>query len=110
MDAFDKKLLNCHQVELVRRVIIERSRYGKKLNRKKGSTTDKNYTVSQLQSDITRITKDKERFVHQAEIKETRLIRMLSAVRRHREDPSFTALLEEHDLERMPELQGSYAV
>ena len=110
MDAYDKKMLNCKQVELVRRIIVERSRYGKKLNRNRTATTDKAYTLKQLQNDITRITRDKERFVHQAEIKETRLIRMLSAVRRQRDDQAFLELLRTHKLDTTPKLQGSYAV
>lgn len=110
MDAFDKKVITCSQVELVRRVIVDRSRYGKKIDRRKNQPTEKKYTLTQLQSDIAKITRDKERFVHQAEIKETRLIRLLSAVRRHFDDDDFKTLLKRSGLSNMPKLQGNYTI
>jgi hypothetical protein len=54
------------------------------------------------------MTREKEKFVYAAESKETRLVRLIGTVRRLRGDEAFHQLLLKHQLDRMPELEGSY--
>jgi ParB family chromosome partitioning protein len=106
MDAFDNGIIHSGNLSRVRRIIEQRLELGKELSsqRKKPGK----YTVSGLVRDIRRVTKEKLGFVHQAEQKENRLFRMLTALRRLHEDKECYVLLEQEGLAKEPELKGKY--
>jgi ParB family chromosome partitioning protein len=111
MDAFDTKLITSKQVEPVRKILMARARQGGTLT--KGAATAANhqdYSITDLKRDIARLAKEKENVIHAAEGKETRLIALLDALRRMREDAALLTLLKRHDLDQLPDLQGTYGI
>ncbi len=112
MDAFDKGIVTTSNLPTVRRIIEARVRNHKARDRgKKG--TDKfqgMYSVKQLKSDIGRITKEKEAFVHEVSVKENRLIRLLQDLNALRQNDDFMTVLKAERLECMPQLKGTYTL
>lgn len=106
MDAFDNGIIHSGNLSRVRRIIEQRLEQGKELGSQKKEPGK--YTVSRLVSDIRRVTREKQGFVHQAEQKENRLFRILTALQKLHEDKDFCGLLEQEGLATVPELKGKY--
>lgn len=107
MDAFDSGIVNSNNLSRVRRIIEDRLEKGKDLVSKKPPAP---YTVEKLKSDIRSITKQKEAFVFEAGQRESRLMRMLMALKQLQRDETFVKLLTAEKLAEAPELKGQYTV
>jgi len=107
MDAFDSGIVNTSNLARVRKIIEDRLEKGKDLSlgRKKSSEP---YTLKNLKRDITRITREKESFVHQAELRENRVTRLFMAVSELHSDPDFMGQLKREGLAELPELSRHY--
>jgi len=107
MDAFDSGVVNTTNLPRVRRIIEDRLEKGKTLGGKK---TSEPYTVESLKGDIRKITREKKAFVHEAGQRENRLMRILDALQRMKQDKTFSGLLETAGLAEGPQLKGDYAI
>jgi ParB family chromosome partitioning protein len=90
MDAFDNGLVNSNNLPRVRKIIEARMEKGKALRGRKGAAP---YTVERLKRDIRKITREKEAFVYEAGQRENRLMGILVAMQRLRQDDGFVSLL-----------------
>ncbi len=68
------------------------------------------YSVKQLRSDITKVTKEKEAFIHETSVKENRLITLLQDMGTLEQSDAFTALLQAEGFDQRPKLKGAYSV
>jgi ParB family chromosome partitioning protein len=108
MDAYDHGIVNTSNLSLVRRVIEDRKNKGKALG---GTKKDKEpLTVNKLKNEIRQVTKEKEAFVFEANRKENRLMSLLVAIRKLRQDSGFMALLDAEGLSEEPALKGNYLI
>lgn len=107
MDAFDSGIVNTTNLPRVRKIIEDRLEKGKTLGSKKAGAP---YTVEKLKRDIRKITREKEAFVYEAGQRENRLMRILVAMQRLRQDATFAGLLKSAGLAEGPQLKGEYAV
>ena len=107
MDAFDSGVVTTTNLPRVRKIIEDRLEKGKALGSKR---TTQPYTVDKLKRDIRKITREKEAFVYEAGQRENRLMRILVAMQRLRQDDGFMALLKTAGLAEAPQLKGEYAV
>jgi ParB family chromosome partitioning protein len=107
MDAFDSGIVNSSNLARVRRIIEDRLEKGKDLSGSKKKNQGK-YTILNLKRDITKITREKESFVYQAELRENRVTRLNMAIRELHGDSAFMDLLKRDGLAELPELAGSY--
>ena len=107
MDAFDSGIVNTTNLPRVRKIIEDRLEKGKTLGSKKAGAP---YTVEKLKRDIRKITREKEAFVYEAGQRENRLMRILVAMQRLRQDATFANLLKSAGLAEGPQLKGEYAV
>lgn len=107
MDAFDSGVVNTSNLPRVRKIIEDRVEKGKTLGSKKETET---YTVDKLKRDIRKITREKEAFVYEAGQRENRLMRILVALQRLRQDDRFMAMLKAAALADAPQLKGEYTV
>ncbi len=105
--TFDSGIVNSNNLPRVRKIIEDRLEKGKELNSKKATAP---YTVERLKSDIRNMTRQKEAFVFEAGQRESRLMRILMAMKELRRDERFGKLLAAEGLTDMPELKGQYAV
>lgn len=111
MDAYDKGIVTCANFSTVHNIIEQRASRG---NRECTSAPAKrplvNYSVKQLQDDITRITKEKEAFVNEGTLKENRLMTLLGCIGRLKQDEGLMDLLLIESIGTFPELKGQYNV
>ena len=107
MDAFDSGVVNSKNLPRVRQIIEDRLEKGKALGSRRSNTS---YTVDTLKRDIRKITREKEAFVYEAGQRENRLMRILVALQRLRNDDSLLAMLKTAGLAEPPQLKGQYAV
>jgi ParB family chromosome partitioning protein len=107
MDAFDSGVVNSNNLPRIRKIIEDRIEKGKSLGSRKASGQ---YTVARLKRDIRKITREKEAFVYEAGQRENRLMRMLVALQRLRQDEAFQDMLKAAGLAKGPQLKGDYAV
>jgi len=103
MDAFDEGLVTTTNFAQARRIIMARSRDGKRRK------PDKPYTVGQLKHDIAEATKAKTSYVREAKTKENRFLTLLNGVNTLWEDAECVKILGEEKLDRRPELAGDFA-
>ena len=66
--------------------------------------------MEKLKRDIRKITRAKEAFVYEAGQRENRLMRILVAMQRLKNDDRFMAMLKTAGLAEAPHLKGEYAV
>ncbi len=107
MDAFDSGVVNSNNLPRVRQIIEDRLEKGKSLASRKPVEL---YTVDNLKRDIRKITREKEAFVYEAGQRENRLMRIMVALQRFREDDSLMAMLKTAGLAEPPQLKGQYAI
>ena len=107
MDAFDSGVVNSNNLPRARQIIEDRLEKGKSLTSRKPVEL---YTVDNLKRDIRKITREKEAFVYEAGQRENRLMRIMVALQRFREDDSLMAMLKTAGLAEPPKLKGQYAV
>ncbi len=107
MDAFDSGVVNSNNLPRVRKIIEDRLEKGKTLGGKKAAAP---YTVERLKRDIRKITREKESFVYEAGQRENRLMRILVALQRLKQDETFFGMLKAASLADGPQLKGDYAV
>lgn len=110
MDAFDNAVITCGNLSRVRRIIEDRLQKGKDLSKGGKRNPSGGYTLDKLKGDIRQMTRQKEAFVFEAGQKENRLMRILIALKKLREDATFSKLLQSEGLAELPELKGRYAV
>jgi len=110
MDAYDCGIVNSKNYPTVKKVIDVRIARGESSGRTSGkpSILAPNYTIGQLKSDIYKITKEKEAFVNEAEIKENRLLSLLYGLHTIWKDPKVIDLIKSEDIGPMPQLKGKY--
>ena len=112
MDAYDKGIVNSTNFPTVRKIIDLR------LNRGKGPAgkghlshpRSESYTVKQLESDISKVTKEKEAFVNESTLKENRLLSLLDGLRTLWRDKTTADILTSEGIGPIPELKGTYNV
>ena len=109
MDAFDSGLINSTNMTNVRKIIQLRINHGKRPAKQNAPMAPMpNYTVRDLQTDITRITKEKEGFVRETRTKENRLFTMLLALKTLAQDEHWRTLAREAGIADPPALEGTY--
>jgi ParB family chromosome partitioning protein len=110
MNAFDAKLITARHVESVRKVLTARMQQGIAIKNGIGKTLSsrESYSVEDLKRDIAKLTKEKEKFVEEANSRETRLFKLAEVTRILRTNPDFLELLRRHKLDQLPALQGKY--
>ena len=107
MDAFDQGIVSCSNFGKIRSIINARVNGHK--STKNGDPSAK-YTVKALSNDITTTTQAKESYVREAQGKESRLFTILDGLSEMAKDQQWRDLLESEDLDKQPELSGSYNV
>lgn len=107
MDAFDNGIVTATNLVCVRKIIEDRIEKGKSLRPKRAKAS---YTVGKLKCDIKTVTRQKEAFVYEAGQRENRLMRLLGALQRLRQDETFLGLLRTAGLTDEPQLKGDYAI
>jgi ParB family chromosome partitioning protein len=112
MDAFDKGIVTSANLSTVRRVIEARLHMRARHDEKSSGPDHRAtaYSLKQLKSDIQKITKEKESFVHEVSVKENRLITLLQDINALWQNEAFASLVQAEGLDRRPELKGTYAV
>ena len=112
MDAYDKGIVNSTNFPTVKKIIDLRLNRGKEPARTsygaRGLSSD--YSVKQLQADITKITKEKEAFVRESSIKENRLLSLLDGLHTLWRDKPTAELITAEGIGPIPELKGTYNV
>lgn len=115
MDAYDSGIVNSRNFPVVKKIIDNRSR-GEKPHRKPVTSTPSvsphsgDYSVQQLKRDILKITKEKEAFVNETEIKENRLLTLLDGLKTLWQDEQIIDLIQAENIGPLPELKGTYHV
>ena len=112
MDAYDKGIVNSTNFPTVKRIIDLRLRRGKEPERKGCyvRSPSSNYTVKQLKTDITKLTREKEAFVNESSIKENRLLSLLDGLNALWRDKATAELITSEGIGPVPELKGTYNV
>lgn len=112
MAAYDRKIITAKHVDLVRRVLQDRAKLGKGMaepGTRSGRPVERDdYTVDDLKRDIQRITKERERYASAIEAKETRLYRMMEAMRKIRTDAALLDLLRKQQIDNLPNMEGHH--
>ena len=103
MDAFDEGIVTTTNFAQARRIITARSKEHKK------TTANKQYTVSQLVSDIAETTKAKTSYVREAKTKENRFMTLLGGINTLWKDAALRDLLRAEKLDKRPELGGDFS-
>jgi ParB family chromosome partitioning protein len=113
MDAFDNGIVNSSNLTTVRNVINSRLNRGSNPSKSNGTripSTPPTYTINQLKTDITKITKDKEAFVKEASVKENRLFALLEGLKIIWQDSELVNLIHAEGIGPIPQLTGDYHV
>ena len=103
MDAFDQGIVTTNNFAQARKLITQQAK-----QRKKKSTSSKDYTVDELKQDIAEATKRKASFVKQAEHKENRFLTLLSGINALWREAAVVDLLRQEGLNSRPELMGDF--
>lgn len=112
MDAFDTGIVNSSNFPTVKKLIDSRTKAGKQpqSGRSTKATSHDKYSVQQLKRDIVKVTKEKESFVNETEIKENRLFALLEGLKAIWQDEQAVDLIQSEDIGPFPELKGVYNV
>lgn len=112
MDAFDCNIVNSKNFPTVKKIIDLRMSNGESLGEKSGgrSPIPEDYTIKQLKSDINKMTKEKEAFVNEAEVKENRLLSLLYGMHSIWKDSKVIELIKSENIDPVPKLKGNYNV
>lgn len=113
MDAFDGGIVNSRNFPTVKKLIDNRAKGDKPRHRNSNGQANphaNDYTVQQLKRDIVKITKEKEAFVNETEIKENRLLALLEGLRTIWQDEQALDLIQAENIGALPELKGTYNV
>lgn len=113
MDAFDNGIVNSSNLTTVRNIIALRLKRGSsspKTHNTKTSYTLADYSINQLKTDITKITKDKEAFVKETSVKENRLFVLIEGLNNIWQDSELVNLIHAEGIGPMPQLTGEYHV
>lgn len=113
MDAFDSGIVNSRNFPTVKKLIDNREKNNKAPQKGVGGNQTphmQNYTVQQLKRDIVKITKEKEAFVNETEVKENRLLTLLEGLRTIWQDEQAIDLIQSEKIGQLPDLKGSYNV
>ena len=110
MDAFDCNIVNSKNFPTVKKIIDIRMARGEGVERRTGgrSPLPLDYTIKQLKQDINKITKEKEAFVNEAEVKENRLLSLSYGLHTIWKDQKIIELIKSENIGPMPELKGKY--
>ncbi len=114
MDAFDSGIVNSRNFPVVKKIIDNRAK-GDKTHRKSSpgdsvAPHSNDYSVQQLKRDIVKITKEKESFVNETEIKENRLLALWDGLNTIWQDKQIIELIKSENIGDLPELKGTYHV
>jgi len=111
MDAFDNGIVNSRNFPVVKKLIDNRN----KGNRSRPRTTSsaqpshsEDYSVQQLKRDIVKITKEKESFVNETEVKENRLLVLLEGLNAIWQSEQAVDLIQSENIGPLPKLKGTY--
>jgi ParB family chromosome partitioning protein len=112
MDAFDCNIVNSRNFPTVKKIINRRMTQSESVNKKAGgpSPLGQNYTIDQLKNDINKVTREKESFVNEAEIKENRLLSLLYGLHMLWKDNTLIERVKSEDIGPIPKLKGNYNV
>lgn len=111
MDAFDTGIVNSSNFPTVKKLIDNRTK-SIKLQQHNGGTrsSSEKYSVQQLKRDIVKVTKEKESFVNETEIKENKLYVLLEGLKTIWLDGQAVELIQSEDIGSFPKLKGTYNV
>jgi len=112
MDAFDCNIVNSKNFPTVKKIIDMRMTRGEGVEKRVGgpSPLPQDYTINQLKHDINKMTKEKEAFVNEAEVKENRLLSLLYGLHSIWKDQKMIELIKSENIGPIPELKGRYNV
>lgn len=114
MDAFDNGIVNSGNFPTVKKILNLRRKHSKSsppdTRGPHKVTPADDYTVQQLKRNILKITKEKEAFVNETEVKENRLITLLDGIRVVCQDEQLIDLINSEKIGHLPELKGTYNV
>lgn len=112
MDAFDSGMVSSSNTRRVRSLIEMRFLHGARRSpgRHSSGNQSSSYSLTQLKADIGRLTKEKEGFVNESSIKETRLLTLIDGLATLWQDNKLVCLLESEGLGERPVLTGSYSL
>jgi ParB family chromosome partitioning protein len=108
IDAYDAGLVNANNVATVRTLIEDRKRETQSDAATEGKPPPKEWTVGQLKKEITSVIDQKERYVHQANIRMNRVMGLLAMLRDLASRPEFVDLAQKAGLDQLPRLNGEY--
>jgi len=108
MDAYDGNIVTTANFSQVKRILMARLTKGNSAPTSGGGHVHASYTLGQLKRDITRVTRDKETYVKEAERKENRLFAIIGAMETVAKDVGLLALLEKEGISERPVLAGRY--
>ena len=107
MDAFDANVVTSANFTQIKRIINMRASH--RPNRQDaGGHKHMTYTVDQLKRDISRVTKEKQSYVKEAEHKENRLFTIVGALEKLMKTSEFVELTKAEGLQELPQLTGAY--
>jgi ParB family chromosome partitioning protein len=109
MDAFDNGLVTSANLTAVRKLITARVSHHKQGETRTGRRDhgkEHEYTVTQLRRDIARTYREKSSFVHEATIKQGRVVTLVEGLKALRADAAVEKVLKEEGLLDMPDLHG----
>jgi ParB family chromosome partitioning protein len=117
IDAFDQGLVNGVTVRTIRRILTDRKPEacspGKTapglVSPEETAARKGTYTVEDLRRDIAETTREKNSFVRETSLKETRLFSLVEGLNQLRSDEAFLELLRSLGLSPLPALEGTYA-
>ncbi|MCD6175432.1 MAG: ParB N-terminal domain-containing protein [Planctomycetes bacterium] len=112
MDAFDCNIVNSNNFPTVKKIIERRITQSESVNKRTSghSLLGQNYTIEQLKHDINKMTKEKEAFVNEAEVKENRLLSLLYGLHLLWKDNKLIELVKSEEIGPLPQLKGNYHV
>jgi len=112
MDAFDCGIVNSQNFPTVKKIIDMRMTRGEGVERRTGglSPLPQDYTIKQLKLDVNKMTREKEAFVNEAEVKENRLLSLLYGLHTIWKDQKVIELIKSENIGPMPKLKGKYNV
>ena len=111
MDAFDNGIVNSRNFPVVKKLIDNRNKGNRSRPRATSNaqpSPSDDYSVQQLKRDIVKITKEKESFVNETEVKENRLLVLLEGLNAIWQSEQAVDLIQSENIGPLPKLKGTY--
>ena len=113
MDAFDSGIVNSRNFPTVKKIIDSRTKCERTHSKVVNQTQSpylQDYSVQQLKRDIVKMTREKESFVNETEVKENRLLILVGGLNAIWQDEQAVELIKTEGIGLPPQLKGTYHV